>query len=40
MFANSRTPRVNGWTMTYLRISTGIRMIRIGHGASGIQDLK
>jgi len=25
---------------TYLRISTGIRMIRIGHGAAGIQDLK
>ena len=30
MFANSRMPRVNGWTTTYLSISTGIRMIRIG----------
>ena len=40
MFANSRTPRVNGWTITYLSISTGTRMIRIGHGAAGIHDLK
>src|ERR1700747_1657614 len=40
MFPNSRTPRVNGWKTTYLRISTGIRMIRIGHGAAGVQDLK
>src|ERR1700759_5608348 len=40
MFANSRMARVAGWTMTYFSTSTGIRMIRIGHGAAGTQDLK
>ena len=40
MFANSRTPRVNGWMKTYLRISTGIRIGMMNHGALGTQDRK
>ena len=35
MFAKSRTPRVNGWKMKNLSISTGTRMIEIGAGTPG-----
>ena len=34
MLANSRTPRVNGWTTKNLSSSIGIRMTRMGLGTS------
>src|ERR1700722_4594411 len=40
MFANSRIARVNGWMMTYLRISIGISSGMMNSGACGTHDLK